>query len=112
MAKVDKAKLIKNRPRVDDGVVSVPEVGDFRIRPLTRAETLKVHDAADKGGKAAAEAMLLHLSLTDPTFTLEEVEQWMAERGSSREIQPISQAVGVISGLSSDAGKQAYKSAG
>jgi hypothetical protein len=112
MAKVDKAKLIKNRPRVDDGVVSVPEVGDFRIRPLTRAETLAIHTTQEESGKAEAEALLLCLGLTDPTFTLDEVREWQNEPGSSAEIQPVSQGIAVISGLTADAGKNAYKSAG
>lgn len=112
MAKADKAKLIKNRPRVDDGVVSIPDVGDFRIRPLTRAEALRVHDAQESDGKADAEALLLHLGLTDPAFTLPEVREWMELPGSSAEIGPLSRAIGIISGLTVDAGKNAYKSAG
>jgi hypothetical protein len=111
MTKADKGKLL-NRPRVDDGKVSVPEVGDFRIRPLTRAETLTVHTEVDQHGKAAGEALLMHLGLTDPPFTIDEVVQWQNEPGSAREIQPISQAIAVISGLTPDAGKGAYKSAG
>lgn len=108
-SKADKAKLI-NRPRVDDGTVTVPDVGDFRIRPLTRAETLQVHDETEEHGKAAAEAMLLHLGCTDPTFSLDEAREWQAQRGSSAEIQPVSQGIAVISGLTPDSGKAAYKS--
>ena len=112
MAKADKEKLIKNRPRVDDGTVSIPGVGDFRVRPLTRAEVLRVYETREVDGLAEAEILTLHLGLTDPTFTLGEVREWYGMPGSSAEIQPLSQALGTISGMMVDSGKAAYKSAG
>lgn len=111
MPKADKKKLI-NRPRVDDGVVTIPGVGDFRIRPLSRAEALRIMEVREASGIPESEALLVHLGLTDPTFTLDEVRAWEAEPGSSAELQPISQALAKISGLTPDSGKGAYKSAG
>lgn len=112
MGKVDKAKLVRNRPRVDDGVVSIDGVGDFRIRPLTRAEALRVHELQNGDGLVEAEVFLVACGLTEPTFTPDEVREWMEAPGSSAEISPISQAIGIISGLTVDAGKNAYKSPG
>jgi hypothetical protein len=109
--KADKSKLI-NRPRVDDGVVNVPDVGEFRIRQLTRAEVLRVYETKETVGLAESEILLLHLALTEPAFTLEEVREWYDVPGATTEIQPLSQAIGQISGMMPSAGKDAYKSAG
>lgn len=106
---MDKAKLL-NDAAVKHGKVEVPDVGAFTIRPLSRLETLRVHDRTEEHGKGEGEALLLQLGMVDPLLSLDEVRQWQSQPGSSAVIQPVSQAIAVISGLAPGAGKEAYKS--
>lgn len=108
---MDKAKLLaKPAAGKSIGEVTIPGVGVIKIRPLTRLESLRVYDATEEKGKGEGEAVLLHLGMVDPRLSLEEVREWQGIEGSSTVIQPVSQGIGVISGLSPGAGKEAYKS--
>lgn len=100
------------RPQVGNGTVTLPDGWEIVIRPLSRKKALMVHEAQERSGMAASEALLLHLGMVEPAMTQEEVLEWMDDDGAAGDIQAVSRAIGVISGMVSDSGKEAYKSAG
>lgn len=92
------------------GTVTVDGL-EFDIVPLSRLQTMQVHEEQQERGLAAAEALLLHLGLLDPAFSLEEATEWIAEPGQAGIVQAVSAAIGKISGMLPQSPKEATKSA-
>jgi len=101
---VDKEKLLA--PRIGEGIVSIEGLGEIHVRPLTRAQAIEVYKTTDLGD---AENMLIHLGMVEPRLTLAEVEAW-AQSAPAGEIQAVSQAIGIMSGMTEKSGKESYKS--
>lgn len=104
MAAVDKAALLATR---GIGLTAVPlgELGEVKVRALTRAEALAFqgeHDGAD------AEAKLLAVALVEPKLTEDEVRQWQ-QVSPAGELQPVVLAILAASGMELDSPKQAMK---
>lgn len=100
---IDKERLLK--ARLSEREVELPGVGTVRVRGLSRAETVHL-GTLDVN---AADAFLLHRGLVDPALTLEEVEQWR-DSASAEEIHPAYEMIGALSGLGSEAMRQAVLS--
>ncbi|WP_030488194.1 hypothetical protein [Micromonospora chokoriensis] len=106
---VDKAALF--RPRCTEQDVDLPGLGVVRIRALTRAEVIRISEAAkaNEGNPAATEALSLSLAMVDPQLTEDEVRQWTAVAGFG-EIETLNTAINKLSGIAGRADKEAYKS--
>jgi hypothetical protein len=98
---VDKELLFKARlPEAD---VELP-IGTVRVRGLSRAEAIEV-GAID--GIAAKERLMLALGMVEPTLTEEEAGRWQAAAAFD-EIDPVSNKIAELSGMTPGAGKAAY----
>jgi len=102
---VDKAALLSGRAF---GVTSVPipGMGVIKIRPLSRAEALKIYN--QQMDAAAMEQTVISLAAVEPTFTKGEVAQWQASSAAG-EMVIVVNAIMELSGMDIGAGKAAYK---
>lgn len=91
--------------------MTLPDESEVEIRPLSRKEALQVHELQEKSGMLASESLLLHLGMVDPAMSLQDIEEWMGDAGAAGDVQAVSRAIGVISGMVPGSGKEAYKSA-
>lgn len=101
---IDKAALLASR---GIGLVSVPlgELGEVKVRALTRAEALSFqgeHEAED------AEAKILAVALVEPKLTEDEVREWQ-KVAPAGELQPVVVAILKASGMEQDSPKEAMK---
>lgn len=101
---INKEQLLA--PRIGEGVVTIDGLGEIHVRPLTRAQALEVYKITDVG---ESENMLICLGMVEPKLTLAEVAAW-AESAPAGEMQAVSQAIGIISGMTDKSGKESYKS--
>ena len=104
MTAVDKAALLASRG-IGLTTVSLGELGEVKVRALTRAEALSFqgeHDEAD------AEVKLLAVALVEPRLTEDEIRQWQ-QVSPAGELQPVVLAILKASGMEQDAPKQAMK---
>lgn len=89
------------------GVVEVelPGLGTVKVRPLTRAEALKL-----RGVELDADVMerrLIALAMVEPEMTEDQVQKWQ-EVSPAGELEPVGETIIRISGMEKAAGKQAY----
>lgn len=101
---VSKEQLLA--PRIGEGVITIENVGELYVRPLTRAQAMQVHACTDE---AVAENLLISLGVVEPRLTVAEVEAW-AQSAPAGEMQAVSLAIGKISGMTASSGKESYKS--
>jgi hypothetical protein len=87
--------------KVGKGTAELPSGGEVAIRALTRDEALKVNELDTTADR---ENMIIHLGMTDPKLSLEDVAAWAVE-GSAGDLAAISNAVGRLSGMVEGAGK-------
>jgi hypothetical protein len=97
---VSKAELLAKRFGVED--FDVPELGAFKIRPLTRAEALEI-----KGKDmpvAEAEQRILSCACVDPDLSEEDVAELQTNVPAGL-LEPLVDRIAVISGMKLEAGK-------
>lgn len=101
---IDKTALFA--PRLPEETVTLPGVGDVRVRALTRAEVLR---ARRLGGDdyAVMERHLLAAGLIEPSISPADAEKWQ-DAAPASEIEPVTQAISRLSGLTEGAAKSAY----
>lgn len=87
--------------------VEVPGMGTVRVRGLSRHEVIHVQSA--KGGPVKVEQLTVSLGLVDPQMTEDEVRQWQ-KLSIGGEMEPVTLAIGRLSGMLPGADKEAYKS--
>lgn len=102
---VDKAALLGGRAF---GLTSVPipGMGVIKIRPLSRAEALKMY--GQEVSAAEMEQIVVSLACVEPPFSRREVAQWQASSAAG-EMVIIVNAILELSGMDIGAGKAAYK---
>lgn len=100
---VSKADLLKQRFGVED--FEIQGVGTVKIRPLTRAEVLRLrgHDPSDV---AKIEQIFISSSLVEPKLSEADVAEWQ-ENSAAGELGPLTDRIVEISGLLTDSPKQA-----
>jgi hypothetical protein len=103
---VSKDDLLK--PRIGEGDLTVPDVGTFRIRPLTRAQAFEVQELREVS-VLDAENLLISYGLVEPAMTQDEVARW-AECAPGGELAAVSMGIGKVSGMMPGSGKESYKS--
>lgn len=105
---MDKSKLLSKRMRTVE--VPIGEDGDtVTVQALSREQALHV---ANKNMPAdQAERYVISRALIEPKLTEAEVKVWQ-ENSEAGEIQTVFEAVIRLSGMTKDAGKDAYKSSG
>lgn len=89
--------------------VDVPGLGVMEVRGLSRAESLIVGKA--EGDPTATERVMLRLGLVEPALTEAQVREWLAV-APNEHVDPVTKAIARLSGMYSEAPKEAYKSAG
>jgi hypothetical protein len=105
---LDKAALLAKRGDRDRREVEIPGFGSVTVRGLTRAEALRIRGR--DMDEAEAERLLLAAALVEPRLTEDEVATWQ-EVSPAGELGPVAEAVLELSGMVSDASKEAAKSA-
>jgi hypothetical protein len=102
---VDKEALLSGRAF---GITSVPipGMGVIKIRPLSRAEALRIYNT--EMDAAHMEQTVLSLACVEPTFTKNEVARWQASSAAG-EMLLVVNAILEQSGMDLGAGKAAYK---
>lgn len=104
---VTKEQLLASRLVEDD--VELDGVGTVRIRSLSRYEVNELNDRDLKG--LAFDCHFLSLGMVDPVMTPEDVEAW-SRSATGPELGKVVKELLALSGLNSNAAKEAYKSAG
>lgn len=97
--------------RVKELVVSIPDVGDVKVRALTRSEVLGLGIVPGQSVEldlAVAEQKLLSRAMVEPTMTEADVKSWQDSSPAS-EINVVFMAVIELSGLNSDGPKEMVK---
>jgi len=102
---VDKRLLLK--PRLDEATITVPGVGEVRVRALSRADILNIQ-GAEARGTLEFERVFLSAAMVDPKLTPEEVGEWQKAAGPD-EMEDVIVKVRELSGLDKGAAKRAYK---
>lgn len=100
---VDKERLFK--PRLPEADVDVEGLGTVRVRGLSRIEALSVQKAT---GAEAMERKMLALAMVDPELTEAEVGRWQ-KASTAGEIEPVTDKVSELSGMTQGAAKKAYE---
>ncbi len=70
---IDKDTLLSKTRVVEHSTVTIPGVGDVKVRGLTRAEVIQVQGAEDMGDM---ERRTLVAGLVEPILTADEVAEW------------------------------------
>jgi len=102
---VDKELLFK--PRLPEADVEVEGIGTVRVRALSRAEAMELQKL-ESSGMVMVERRMLALALVDPTLTEGEVRQWQ-EAAPPGELEPVTDKISELSGMTEGAAKEAYK---
>ena len=90
----DKSKLFeKSLPEQD---VTIEGLGTFRVRALTRAESMAVGDT--EGGTGAKERVIVSLGCVDPTLSIQEVKRWQ-EASLPGVMEPVVETIATLSGM-------------
>lgn len=99
---------------LDETDVELPGGRWVRVRALSRAEVLRIQRASrgDNGSTDAAriERMTLALGMVEPRMTEEQVGAWQAASKAGDVIGRATAAIRTLSGMDSDAPREAYKS--
>lgn len=103
---MEKAALFTERLPHEE--IAIEGVGVVTIRGLSRMELLLCGKHSDEGPLIMERHMLAY-AMVDPALTLEEVAKWQ-EISAAGEIGPIVTRINVLSGISQDSAKEAYKS--
>lgn len=101
---VTKSALLAKRFGVHD--VEVKGVGIVQVRPLSRAEALELQGV--ELPVAEIERRLLAKALVSPKLTEDEVGRWQANSPAD-EIEPVANEIARLSGMVSEAAKEAVK---
>lgn len=104
---MDKNALFK--PRLAEADVEIEGVGTVRVRALNRGEVLLIQSL--KVGRAAAEQRMLSFGMVDPALSEAEVVQWQ-QASPAGEIEPVSDKIAELSGITKDAAKSDVQSDG
>lgn len=102
---IDRDALLK--PRLAEQVLSIPDVGEVRIRSLSGKEVAQIPEY--KEDPAAGEEFVLCRSVIDPILTPPDVRAWR-EAAPHDELAGVLTAIFELSGLGEEALKEAVKS--
>jgi hypothetical protein len=102
---IDRDALLKSR--LAERVVSIPGVGEVRIRSLSGSEVAKIPEY--KTDVAAGEEYVLCRAVIDPVLTPPDVRAWR-EAAPHDELAAVLTAIFELSGLGEEALKEAAKS--
>lgn len=100
---VDKALLLK--ARLGEATVELDGLGEVRVRGLSRLEVLEMQNL----DREAAELYLFSRGVIDPALTEDEVQLALGAAPAG-DLQPVADAIYVLSGLQEGSVKDAAKS--
>ena len=102
---VSKEALFK--PRLAEETVEIPDVGEVRIRALSRSEVLGFRKRK-VDGVDEMERVLVAAALVDPKLTEAEVGQWQ-DASDAGELELLTRAIQELSNMDAGAAKEAVK---
>lgn len=106
-ASVDELLTVKPEGATDEEDFTLPATGlVVRIRPLTRAEVLKINN--QDLGLAEREQRYTSKAMVEPRMTVEAVKRWQ-EYGHAGDMGELIDRIGTISGLTKGGEKAAAK---
>lgn len=97
---MDKAQLFK--PRLPEGIVIIPGVGEVRVRALSRLEVFLAQKIIDD--EAAHERKILRFGMVDPALTEADAERWQ-NASPGGELQPVLDRIRQLSKMDDAASK-------
>lgn len=103
---IDKELFLK--ARIPERVVDIPDVGEVRLRGLTRAEAKRVQELLQPESKEDADAVMLSLCMVQPEISPSEAAAWL-EEASLQEASLLLAACLDLSGLTEEAAKKTYE---
>lgn len=89
-----------------EATVDVSGVGPVRVRGLSRLEVLHIQSATNP---AIAERRVIAAGMVEPAMTERQAGEWQ-KRSVAGELEPVTEAIGELSGIAGRADKAAYKS--
>lgn len=92
--------------RLGEATITIENVGDLRIRPLTRGQALLLNEVESLEDK---DNIMISMGVVEPKLTVEQVQAW-AEAAPAGELGPVSEAIARLSGMTRDSAKGATKS--
>lgn len=97
---IDKEAFLK--ASTPEEVITLPGIGDVRVRGLSRSEALSLSKVKDD--PEALEQLIVRLGLVEPALTADEVKAWF-DVAPAGLIDPLVEAVQRLSGLGEGAPK-------
>ncbi|WP_436792665.1 hypothetical protein [Actinospongicola halichondriae] len=101
---MDKSVLFQSR--LPEKVVTIPGLGDFTVRGLSRAEVMQIQKIGASDA-SLIERKMLSMALIDPVLTEGEARQWQ-EASPATEIEPVTDAIAELSGMKEGSDRQVY----
>jgi hypothetical protein len=98
---LSREEILAKRTKVQ--TVTIPDVGDVKVRALTREEVLGIHGEGEMD-VSAMEQKLIAVALVEPQLSAEDVAEWYSSAPAG-ELNPVTEAITKLSGLSVDAAK-------
>ncbi|WP_157621579.1 hypothetical protein [Saccharothrix sp. NRRL B-16348] len=83
--------------------MTIPDVGDVKVRALTREEVISLQGKGEVD-VAELEQGLIALALVEPQLSKEDVAEWYGSAPAG-ELSPVTEAITQLSGLSVGAAK-------
>lgn len=99
---VDRELLLK--VRLAEEAVEIPGVGEVRVRALSRAELMEMHEGRDGRGQVGTEVFCLVRGLVAPALSEDDVRELLAGSPGG-ELQPVVDAIMRLSGMTEGAQK-------
>lgn len=103
---VEKSALLDATRVLRHETVEIPDVGEVKVRGLSRAEVVQMQAFANID---EMEVATLAAGLVEPALSADEVKQWRSTRDSA-EIQPVCDKILELSGLLPDQQTEAERS--
>jgi len=93
---IDREVLLKARLR--EATVAIPDVGEVRVRALSREEVMTLQAIQADAGALASEAFCLVRGMVEPALS-EEDARTLLQGSPGAELQPVVDAILALSGL-------------
>lgn len=101
---VDLEVLLKSR--LPEAVVAIANVGEVRVRALSRSEVMELQEKRDARGPVGTEVYCLVRGIVEPALS-EADARALLDASAGAELQPVVDAIMRLSGLTEGAQKSA-----
>lgn len=108
MAKLDKSALTSQAAMPQEDV-ELEGLGTVVVRGLSRYETLLATKGIDETDTLRIEQRMVAMGMVEPVMSEKDVAAWQ-KASPLGQMKPITSAINRLSGIGTDAGRDAYKS--